>query len=449
MKNNLTITTLSCIAVILLLHPVSAQSLYKTINKGKFDKAREMIAEGSNLNERGKDGETPLILAIRKTGIYKESEIPDLQRQSDKFEELALQLIDQGAKINIRSGDGITALSAANWFGLNGLKRKLLLHGAKIRMEYDWLYGASLHGDPEITTALLEGGLKVNRRYDPKVYPLHLAAQSGSPKTVSLLLDHGADIHATGEFEDPNLSGFTALHFAAREGNLWISQLLIDRGAFVSAEAINNITPLHLAALNGHPDVVDVLLKEGADSEARTVWGETPLFLAASGGYEQVMITLLEEGAAIGGPGETADDHYALAECLKMKGFLASNGRETAHQDLENAIYHFQEARGDLKKEKRKNGWKIFGQTLGNFAIGATLQLAATGSFAPNFSPDPYLNNSSLESQQGEVRSMDTICKEAILYCQMLQGCLDNSDLNNQELRDCMDKAKAYDNKGR
>lgn len=46
-------------------------------------------------------------------------------------------------------------------------------------------------------------------------------------------------------------SGYTALHYAARNGHLDACQLLIDGGANINAKTNGGVTPIHRAAMMG------------------------------------------------------------------------------------------------------------------------------------------------------------------------------------------------------
>src|SRR5690606_36679187 len=97
------------------------------------------------------------------------------------------------------------------------------------------------------------------------------AARSDDPETLTWALDNGADINVQGLFK----SG-TALHKAGYK----TAQILIDRGADIHATDVDGNTPLHTAASRTEPEVVSMLIEAGADPNARNKRGQTPLHLA-------------------------------------------------------------------------------------------------------------------------------------------------------------------------
>ena len=103
--------------------------------------------------------------------------------------------------------------------------------------------------------------------------PLHLAAWSGGPDMVALLLDSGADIEARG-------GEWNALYFAlAHNPNPVTVALLLDRGSSLNPTSSASETPLHQAArFNTNPAIVDLLLDRGISSvNAHSNYGGTPL----------------------------------------------------------------------------------------------------------------------------------------------------------------------------
>ena len=77
--------------------------------------------------------------------------------------------------------------------------------------------------------------------------PLFLAGAAGHAEAFEYLLQTGADVNATNA-----LCGRTALHRVAEGGHLELADMLITRGAAITAAARDGSTPLHAAARAGH-----------------------------------------------------------------------------------------------------------------------------------------------------------------------------------------------------
>jgi hypothetical protein len=74
-------------------------------------------------------------------------------------------------------------------------------------------------------------------------------------------------------------SGMTALHRAARDGDVQAARDLIARGADINKRADNRWTPLHTAARYENTEIIKILIDAGADANAK-VGGYTPLGIA-------------------------------------------------------------------------------------------------------------------------------------------------------------------------
>jgi ankyrin repeat protein len=143
--------------------------------------------------------------------------------------------------------------------------------------------------------------------------PLHLAAIMGHKEIVSVLLDAGCP------FDEVNIEGRSALHYAAGGGVVEIIGILIDRGLGNSTTSScfegfwiesrfgcqskkdkDGLTPLHLASACGKLEAVRELLRLGANASMTVVAGEasmtvvadlygTPLHRAATMGHKEYM----------------------------------------------------------------------------------------------------------------------------------------------------------------
>src|SRR5512134_1357179 len=109
--------------------------------------------------------------------------------------------------------------------------------------------------------------------------PIAEAAARGDRDAVKALLKKAADVNAA------QGDGMTALHWAAMNGDLELTQMLIVAGANVRATTrLGTYTPLYLASQQGHGPVIQALITAGADLKTGTPNGTTPLMVAAAAG---------------------------------------------------------------------------------------------------------------------------------------------------------------------
>ncbi|NXK96682.1 ANR39 protein, partial [Formicarius rufipectus] len=119
------------------------------------------------------------------------------------------------------------------------------------------------------------------------------AARDGDEMRVLQLLERRGD---PGE---PDLAGYTALHYASRNGHLGVCRLLLERGAPCDARTPGGATPLHRACYCGHLAVSRLLLQHGADPAATDGDGRTPLHKAAEQGHRELCALLLRHRPAV------------------------------------------------------------------------------------------------------------------------------------------------------
>lgn len=107
--------------------------------------------------------------------------------------------------------------------------------------------------------------------------PLSCAISSRNPKTVSLLLERGADV------DQYVLQGFSSpLIFASVRGEFDMVTLLLQYGAKPDIQNIEGNTALHLAAEFGWADIVLKLLEYKAQPNVLNKNQDTPLHLASA-----------------------------------------------------------------------------------------------------------------------------------------------------------------------
>jgi ankyrin repeat protein len=241
-------------------------------------------------------------------------------------------LLDAGADVNAKNGEGETAISEAVFHKDRRIMELLLSRGADVPQAGPRLLMNAARGDANVVKLLIAKGAKAdaigpsgltalhwaaNREIaeillahgaaaDPKDEwgrtPLLLACQreDGAP-VVAFLLEHDADITA----REPNGRG--ALDMACDFGYPQTVGVLLSKHADPNTIDIDGRTPLHVIAEkpcfdDSHDDVkiAAMLIAAGADVNARTKLGWTPLHVAANEGKRDIAEYLLDHGADIG-----------------------------------------------------------------------------------------------------------------------------------------------------
>ena len=129
--------------------------------------------------------------------------------------------------------------------------------------------------------------------------------------------------------DDRGPDGSTALHLAARFGQMEVARLLLGRGADPNAISLNDerVTPLYSAVVAKHRDTASLLLALGASPNSVQRGGWTALHAAARNGDQAIVDMLQLRGAdptRASDDGHTAIDlaeengHAALAKVLRM-----------------------------------------------------------------------------------------------------------------------------------
>jgi ankyrin repeat protein len=124
---------------------------------------------------------------------------------------------------------------------------------------------------------------------------LHWAARHGDVAAAAAAIKAGANLEAA-----TRVGAYTPLHVASKEGHATVVKVLLDAGSNPRAVTANKTTAMHLAAGAGSTDAVAALLDRGADVNAReSVWGQTPLIFAAAANRVAVATLLMRRGATV------------------------------------------------------------------------------------------------------------------------------------------------------
>jgi len=178
-------------------------------------------------------------------------------------------LLRQRTDVNARSDDGSTALLwAAHWNDL-ATAELLVRSGADANVSNDLritpLSLACTNGNAALVELLLKAGAHPNTPIATGETPIMTCASSGSVDAVRALAEHGADVNA----EEP-AEHQTALMWAAAEHHPEVARTLIKANADVQARTRKGFSALHFAAREGDLETIQVLLEAGVDVDIRS-----------------------------------------------------------------------------------------------------------------------------------------------------------------------------------
>lgn len=164
----------------------------------------------------------------------------------------------------------------------------------------------------------------VRERYAGRTL-LHAASAQGNLTMVELLLRLGADPNAQ------DGGGHTPLYCLANEYRASdggdVVRALAQSGANVNAnDGVKHCTALHMAARRGNLEIAEALLDCGADIDARDSLGDTPLRRSVNCDQIQVASLLLAKGADVGSIGNKGLTPLLAARTGAMKQLLRSRG---------------------------------------------------------------------------------------------------------------------------
>jgi len=242
---------------------------------------RALVKQHADVNAAQPDGTTALHWAAH----WNDAELVDL-------------LLRAGANAKAVNRYGATPLSEAVVSGSAAMLEALLRGGAdpKTLTTADGetvLMTAAHAGNVDAVRILLDRGADVNARENYKGQTaLMWAAAERHPAVVKLLLERGADWKVRSfdrETKPPKLSaassispiargGFTALGFAAREGDIESARVMLDGGVDINYGDVDNTIALTVAIMNKQYTFAKFLIDRGADINVAGGYGRTPLY---------------------------------------------------------------------------------------------------------------------------------------------------------------------------
>jgi uncharacterized protein len=256
------------------IEPDGTTALHWAVHRNNRVLTEALIAAGANPNVANDYGATPLWLACSADGAVAGV--------------LLAARADPGAALT----SGETVLMRCAHTGNAAAVRQLLRHGADVNARgglrsQTALMWAAAQRHPEVVKLLIEGGADIRARTAIRTQIVGMGLNSnnsagGGPSGKSGM-----------EF---SVGGFTALLFAAQQGDVESTRILLAAGADINDKAADGASALVIAAHSGHTALATFLLEKGADPN-RADAGYTALHTAVVRGDLALVKALLARGA--------------------------------------------------------------------------------------------------------------------------------------------------------
>ncbi|XP_043922219.1 serine/threonine-protein phosphatase 6 regulatory ankyrin repeat subunit A-like [Protopterus annectens] len=271
--------------------------LHACCRKKDLEMMKLLIEHGANFELQNDEGQTPLHIAAWEGDelllkfFYQCKANPNIV---DKFDRSPLHIAAERGHTNVveiltdkfrsnvlaRTKDGSTLMHIASQYGHPETALAFLKKGVPLHMPNKsgavCLHAAAKGGHTAVVKALLQKGAHVDAKTKDNYTALHISVQHCKPLVVQTLLGFGAQLQLKG-----GKAGETPLHIAARiaEGEK-VAEMLLKSGADVNLEQENGETAMHIAARYGNLKMIQSLIEEGGDLTRQSKVGENPLHIA-------------------------------------------------------------------------------------------------------------------------------------------------------------------------
>jgi ankyrin repeat protein len=324
---------------LLLANGAQILSIHGAVHSGDLEKVKEFLEQGTDINAKDEDGDTPLHIAVEQD--YNDIAKLLIDRGADvnagdqkdytplysaiwnRNRDLVGLLIGKGADVNVIPEEGAPPLLEAVWMGDFDVVKLLIDNGASndVKDKDSWtalhhaasqasvdmvrlfiskgvdtssIHMAACAGDLSRVKGLLEQGIDVDTKDEAGWTALVWAVNAGQTEVAEFLINNNANVSVRYGRQNQSL-----LHQAARLDSAKLAELLIAKGIDVNAKNRAEATPLSNAASAGNLQVMELLVSRGADVNAKNRMGQTPLHLACRNGKKEVVEFLIDKGADV------------------------------------------------------------------------------------------------------------------------------------------------------
>ena len=246
-------------------------------------------------------------------------------------------------------------------------------------------YAAETGGVRMVKTLLERGPSEINRKDTMRKMPIIYAITEGHEDVALQFLETGKlDTRPSDEW------GRSILSYAAEQGQLQLLEVVLKKMKVNpdTDKSSRGLTPLMFAAGNGHLQATRLLLRGGAQVHLMDYNGQTPFIHAAKNGHDNVFQLILEQSVT--------DPH--VLHYKDDKGHTAlSHAAKNGHHDVVNRLLGFDESDPNSRTTEKHNS----GRTPLSFA-------AATG--------HAFIVQSFVSSNRVDVAIMDDQGRTALSY---------------------------------
>ncbi len=284
----------------------------EAVIEGDTGKVRELLARGVDVNTKmeisdwvalssaASSGHTEIVRMLLDAGadVNTGGGAALTTAAGSGHAEIVRLLLERGADVKAKRSDGLTALMLAAGGGQHDIARLLIERGAEVNAKMRGNGLTPLHfaardaRNPETFKVLLESGADTKERDSSGETALIVAAREGNLNAVQTLIAAGVDVHDK-SVRDNSTALIVATAFngkdsrpriAKSKNHLAVIKALIAAGADVNAKQKGDYTALMFAAQEGDDETAQLLLKAGADPYVKNNKGETAVTLAKRNG---------------------------------------------------------------------------------------------------------------------------------------------------------------------
>ena len=299
--------------------------LHMAAEKFESEIVRELLEKGGDVNAQDDPGQTPLHRAITiMAPLHRAITImaPHMAASKDQIE-IVRQLIDKGADVDAKDGNGRTALDIAEEYNQKNVINVLI--NARDAKGRTILHRAAISGSVNDVEALIQKGVDI-----------HILDNEGlTPLKWALAKEH---VQVAGKLLKADKTGPSALIKAVRLSDFRIVKYLLQDGIDEDLRDEDCSTALYEAILKGREDIIELLFDCCTNLDRLSdVWC---LFHdTVESGKQKIVGLFLKKGIDINvrdKDGRTALHKAVLGESIVRANMLLAHGADVNIKDKNN-----------------------------------------------------------------------------------------------------------------